>query len=206
MLGQAGLVLGQGHARVGAAVVGAIWIGTLWVGIGRHARQTTEVRPERVPPGPGQESVWDYPRPPAVVPGTHHVTVHFADRLVADTRRPVRVLETSQAPAFYLPLADIDVELLVPAADTTWCEWKGRASYVDLVVGHHVSPSAGWTYAEPAPGFEAIAGHVAFYPQRVGRCTVDGEEVAANGGDFYGGWITSTVVGPFKGAAGTSGW
>lgn len=162
---------------------------------------------ERTRPGPGQESVWDYPRPPRVEPTDRHVEVEVAGELIADTRRAVRVLETSQAPAFYVPTADVRMDLLEPLqGHHTVCEWKGNASYFDLRVGDRVAHRAAWTYPRPARGYEAIAGHVAFYPSRVDVCRVDGELVRPMEGDFYGGWITSDVVGPFKGARGTGHW
>jgi uncharacterized protein (DUF427 family) len=163
-------------------------------------------------PGPGQESVWDYPRPPRVEPSASLVVVRFGGVVVAESRSTLRVLETSQAPAFYVPPADLDLSVLRPSAEAgrTWCEWKGTADYLDIVVpdelGGRVALAAGWRYPTPSHGFEAIAGHVAFYPGRVDECTVDGEVVSPNEGEFYGGWITSAVVGPFKGAAGTRGW
>jgi len=164
------------------------------------------VRPQRVQPGPGQESAWDYPRPPAVVPSDHHVVVRFGGEVIADTRRPVRVLETSQPPAYYLPAADVRTDLLVPIERSTWCAWKGAASYWTVDTGTAVAPAAAWSYADPTPAFRAIVGHFAFYAQQLDECTVDGEVVEANDGSFYGGWITSKVVGPFKGAPGTLGW
>ena len=152
------------------------------------------------------EDVWSYPRPPAVVPSTEHVVVELGGRVLADTRRALRVLETSHPPTYYLPISDVDERMLRSVAGGTWCEWKGLASYFDLVSGEHVVPSGAWTYPEPASGFEALRDHLALYPGRVDRCTVDGEQVQAQPGDFYGGWITSRVSGPFKGAPGTLGW
>lgn len=152
------------------------------------------------------EDVWSYPRPPAVVPSTEHVVVELGGRVLADTRSALRVLETSHPPTYYLPLTDVDESLLRPVAGGTWCEWKGLASYFDLVSGDRVVPSGAWTYPEPTAGFEALRGHLALYPGRVDRCTVDDEQVQAQPGDFYGGWITSRVSGPFKGAPGTLGW
>ncbi|WP_298460916.1 DUF427 domain-containing protein [uncultured Cellulomonas sp.] len=164
------------------------------------------------PPAAGQESVWDYPRPPAVVPSDEHVVVLLGGTVVADTRRALRVLETSHPPTYYLPRADMDPGAL-RAVDgpATWCEFKGRATYLD-VVGEGpdgsalVARQAAWTYPDPAPAFRALAGHVALYPGRMTRCTVDGEVVRAQSGDFYGGWRTARVVGPFKGEPGTRGW
>jgi uncharacterized protein (DUF427 family) len=164
------------------------------------------MRPERIEPGPGQESVWDYPRPPAVDPTDAHVVVRFGGAVVADTRGAIRVLETSQPPAFYLPPDDVDTSLLVPSAHRTFCEWKGVATYASVRVGDRVAADSAWTYLEPTRGFAAITGYWAFYAQRMDECTVDGEVVAANEGAFYGGWITSKVVGPFKGGLGTAHW
>jgi uncharacterized protein (DUF427 family) len=163
-------------------------------------------RPTPDPVGPGQESVWDYPRPPVARPTSARVEVWFAGRAIAETTSAVRVLETSQAPAYYLPLDDVDLTTLATTARRSRCEWKGEATYLDVVVGDRRALVAAWTYLDPAPGFESITRHIAFYPHAVDRCLVDGEEVQANEGDFYGGWITSAVVGPFKGGEGTSRW
>jgi len=159
----------------------------------------------RVEPGPGQESVWDYPRPPRLEPTSRHIVVALAGVTVADTTRAHRVLETSQPPAYYVDPADVRMDLLVPSTHTTFCEWKGLASYYDVVVGDTVAAAAVWTYRSPTPAFEAIRGHLGFYAQRL-ECSVDGEAVVANEGTFYGGWITRDVVGPFKGGAGTAHW
>ncbi|MBO0901153.1 DUF427 domain-containing protein [Cellulomonas sp. zg-ZUI222] len=162
-------------------------------------------------PGPGQESVWDYPRPPAVVPSTEHVVVRLGTTVVADTRRALRVLETSHPPTYYLPLADVTAGALEPVPGAqSFCEFKGRAGYDDVVGtdadGRRlVRPRGAWGYPHPARGYEALADHVALYPAGL-VCTVDGETVQAQEGDFYGGWRTSRVVGPFKGGAGTHGW
>jgi uncharacterized protein (DUF427 family) len=169
------------------------------------------VTPDRIEPGPGQESVWDYPRPPRLEPTGAHVVVRFAGETVADTRRAIRVLETSQPPAFYIPPDDVRTDLLVPTTSHTFCEWKGQASYCSIQVGEHQARDAVWTYPSPTSPFVPIAGYYAFYAQRVGGvadsgCFVDGEQVTANEGTFYGGWITSTVVGPFKGGAGSAHW
>lgn len=163
-------------------------------------------RPTPDPVGPGQESVWSYPRPPAVDPSDEHVIVEFAGQVIADTRRAIRVLETSHPPSYYLPLDDIDRTALQHNPLRTFCEFKGRAAYVDLEVSGHRAELAGWYYPEPTPGFETLVDHLTFYPSRVGRCLVDGEPVTASDSDFYGGWITSRVVGPFKGAPGTAWW
>ena len=160
---------------------------------------------DRVEPGPGQESVWDYPRPPRLEVTERHLVVSFGGVTIAETRRAHRVLETSQPPAYYLDPADVRVEHLVPSSQRTFCEWKGLASYYDVVVDGRVAPGAVWTYPDPTPGFAAIQHHLAFYAQLL-ECSVDGEAVVANEGTFYGGWITADVVGPFKGGAGTAHW
>jgi uncharacterized protein (DUF427 family) len=152
------------------------------------------------------ESVWDYPRPPALVACAHRVVVAFAGVEVADSSRTLRVLETSHPPVYYIPAEDVRRELLTPAGGGTWCEWKGRARYWDLRVGDRVSRRAAWSYPDPSPRFEALRDAVAFYPGRVDECRVDSEVVVAQPGDFYGGWITSRIRGPFKGAPGTAGW
>lgn len=164
------------------------------------------MRPQRIEPGPGQESVWDYPRPPIAVPFEGRVRVIFGGATVVDTTTAIRVLETSQAPAFYFPPDDVDQTLLQPIARQTGCEWKGRASYVDVVVGDRRAAAAGWRYDDPTPRFESIRGHYAFYAQSMDRCEVNDHVVESNDGDFYGGWITPDVVGPFKGAPGTMFW
>jgi uncharacterized protein (DUF427 family) len=160
---------------------------------------------DRVEPGPGQESVWDYPRPPRLERTTRHLVVALGGVTVAETRRAHRVLETSQPPAYYVDPADVRLELLQPSTRHTFCEWKGQASYHDVVVHGTRVEAAAWTYEHPTPEFEAIAGHLAFYAQLL-ECTVDGEAVRGNEGTFYGGWITADVVGPFKGGAGTAHW
>lgn len=157
-------------------------------------------------PGPGQESVWDYPRPPAVEPTGRLVEVRFAGLTVASSRRAIRVLETSHPPVYYLPPEDVRTDLLVPEAGRSVCEWKGSAVYLGIRVGERHAPSVAWSYPRPLPGYEAIAGHLAFYPGRVEACFVDGVRVAPQPGGFYGGWITPDVVGPFKGEPGTLGW
>ena len=164
------------------------------------------MRPPRIEPGPGQESVWDYPRPPRVEATARHLRVEFNGVTVAETRSARRVLETSHPPVYYVPPEDVALEYLVEAPGSSWCEWKGRASYYDLVVGEERAERAAWTYQHPSPGYEAIRDHVAFYPGRVEACYVDGERVTPQPGDFYGGWITQDVVGPFKGGPGTRGW
>jgi uncharacterized protein (DUF427 family) len=162
------------------------------------------VRPEV--PGPGQESAWDYPRPPRVEPSREHVEVWLGGARVAGSDTTYRVLETSHPPTYYLPRTAFVGGVLHPADGTSHCEWKGEAHYFDLVVGDRVAPRTAWTYPAPRRGFEPLLDHLAVMPSRVDRCTVDGEQVVPQAGGFYGGWITSRVVGPFKGERGTWGW
>jgi uncharacterized protein (DUF427 family) len=155
----------------------------------------------------GVESVWDYPRPPRLETNTRHLLVRHAGAVVADSRGGWRVLETSHPPVYYIPPEDITHELLRPGLARSLCEFKGWAGYWDLVADGGVEVSeVGWSYPEPAPGYEPIADAVAFYASRVDECSVDGERVQPQPGDFYGGWITTGIVGPFKGAPGTRGW
>ncbi len=161
---------------------------------------------QRVAPGPGQESVWDYPRPPRVEAITRRIQVIFSGITLADTTRAVRVLETSQAPVYYIPLEDVQRQYLETSQQTTMCEWKGQASYYSVAAGGQRATNAAWTYRTPTPGYEAIRDHVAFYPQQMEQCLVDGEAATPMPGGFYGGWVTRAVVGPFKGGPGTQGW
>ena len=155
-------------------------------------------------PAEGQESVWDYPRPPALDVVERHVVVASGDVVLADARRAIRVLETSHPPTFYVHRDDLRLEHFAAGAGSSFCEWKGMAAYLDLIDPRPV-PSVAWWYPEPSVPFAALRDHVAFYPQLV-DCTVDGEPVQPQPGRFYGGWVTSDVVGPFKGEPGSNGW
>ena len=161
---------------------------------------------KRIAPAPNQESVWDYPRPPRVEEMAQHIRIVFNGRTIADTHRAFRVLETSHPPVYYIPMEDVLMDMLTQTGHRTWCEWKGQAHYHRLDVGDRYVENAAWFYPNPTPGFEAIRGCVAFYPGKMDSCTVDGERVQAQPGDFYGGWITANIVGPFKGGPGTAGW
>jgi uncharacterized protein (DUF427 family) len=152
------------------------------------------------------ESVWDYPRPPALVPCERRVRIEFGGRLIADSSAALRVLETSHPPGIYVPPGDVDASALRPIGRQTACEWKGRASYFDVVAGGRVAQAAAWTYRDPVPDFAALRDHVAVYPGRMDACFLDEERVRAQEGDFYGGWITDDIAGPFKGGPGTWGW
>ena len=153
-----------------------------------------------------RECVWDYPRPPRLEPTTRHIQIHFAGELIADTRSAFRVLETSHPPVYYLPPGDIAMQHLVESPRASYCEWKGRAAYYTVVVGDRRLENVAWYYPDPTPRFAALRDHVAFYAAPMDLCTVDGERVESQPGDFYGGWITQDIEGPFKGGPGTSGW
>jgi uncharacterized protein (DUF427 family) len=153
-----------------------------------------------------KESVWDYPRPPAVERVDRHIRAIVTTRTIADTRRPIRVLETSHPPAYYLPQEDVMMEFLVPSRHTSFCEYKGTAHYHSLMVAGVKRENVAWYYPQPSPGYEEIAGYIAFYAWAFDEVTVDGEQVTPQPGHFYGGWITSEIVGPFKGSPGTLGW
>lgn len=152
------------------------------------------------------ESVWDYPRPPRIETVPWRITVVHGGVTIVDAPQTRRVLETSQPPAYYVAEEYIDMTLLVASSRQTFCEWKGAASYADVVVGAERVTEAAWTYREPTAPFAELVGHWAFYAQRLDECRVDGELVAPNEGSFYGGWITSNITGPFKGGPGTSHW
>lgn len=161
---------------------------------------------KRITPGPGQESVWDYPRPPRVEPERRLVRIVLEGMTIASTHQAMRVLETSHPPGVYLPPESFLPGSLRPNSNRSVCEWKGLASYWDLTAGGRTRVAAGWSYEDPRPGFETIAGLVSVYPGRVDACYLDEELVRPQDGAFYGGWITDETVGPFKGGAGTSGW
>ena len=157
-------------------------------------------------PAPGQASVWDYPRPPALVVDARRVVVRAGSVIVADTARAVRVLETASPPTFYLHPDDVDHTLLERAPGGSLCEWKGRAAYWTVMLADGTRHEAvGWSYPNPTPAFADIAGWLSFYPGRL-HCEVAGERVRPQPGGFYGGWVTHEIAGPVKGAPGTGGW
>ncbi len=139
-------------------------------------------------------------------PDNRRVRVAFAGVTIADTSAAVRVLETSHPPSFYIPPADVRAEFLVPVERHSFCEWKGVADYWTVKIDGITSVHAAWSYPKPTPRFEGIKGYVAFYVSRVQDCYVGDERAVAQDGDFYGGWITSEIKGPFKGAPGTHSW
>ena len=152
------------------------------------------------------ESVWDYPRPPAVRRCERTVRIELGGVVIAESGRALRVLETSHPPTLYLPLDDVAAGVLAPAAGSSFCEFKGRAVYFDVAAGGRVAERAAWHYPEPDPAYAALLGHVSVYPGRMDACWLGEERVRAQAGDFYGGWITADLAGPFKGPPGTRGW
>lgn len=162
--------------------------------------------PKRIEPGPGQESVWDYPRPPRLEDTDKQIQVLFNGVVLADTRRAKRVLETSHPPVYYIPPQDVQMDYLIPRFNTSFCEWKGEAHYYGVLVGERQVDIAAWYYPQPAPAFATLQMHIAFYAQYMDACTVDGVEVVPQPGGFYGGWITPDIVGPFKGDPGSDLW
>ena len=162
--------------------------------------------PGLAPNGKPYESVWDFPRPPRLERVPWRIVVAHRGRTVVDAPEAVRVLETSQAPAYYIDPGHVDESLLVPSGTSSWCEWKGRADYVDLVVDGVRVPDAAWRYDAPTEPFRPLTGYYSFYAQQLDRCAIDDELVAPNEGSFYGGWITANVTGPFKGGPGTRHW
>lgn len=161
---------------------------------------------QRIEPGPGQESVWDYPRPPRLEPAKRPVRVEFNGQVVAESDRALRVLETSHPPVYYIPLDDVRRSYLKPSEKSTYCEFKGHADYWHLVVDGQRVANGAWSYPNPTSEFEKLKDHLAFYPSKMSACYVGDEKVEAQEGDFYGGWITADIVGPFKGSPGTLGW
>jgi uncharacterized protein (DUF427 family) len=157
-------------------------------------------------PGPGQESVWDYPRPPRVEAVLEIVRVEFGGRVVAESGRALRVLETAAPPTYYLPLDEVDATRLERARGESYCEWKGHAVYWDLVVDERRSERAAWSYPDPYDEYAELRDRPAFFATRVDACSVGDEVVSPQPGGYYGGWITARVVGPFKGDLGSDEW
>lgn len=164
------------------------------------------MRPQPIQPQPGQESVWDYPRPPRLEDTPKHIQIVFNGVILADTHRAKRVLETSHPPVYYIPPEDIQMEYLILEPRSSFCEWKGQAGYYTLVVGDKQAKNVGWFYPNPTPAFASLKDYVAFYAKPMDACYVDGEKVQPQPGEFYGGWITRDIVGPFKGESGSWGW
>jgi len=156
--------------------------------------------------GPGQESVWDYPRPPALQRVPVRVQVFLGATCIADSRHCLRALETASPPTVYIPPGDVEADVLVDEGGLSMCEWKGAATYFGARVDGRALPQVAWTYPDPHPEYAPLAGFIAFYPGRVTRCLYGGQLVRPQPGRFYGGWITPNLVGPFKGEPGSQGW
>ncbi|MCJ2032835.1 DUF427 domain-containing protein [Methylobacterium sp. J-068] len=162
--------------------------------------------PTPIPPGPNEESVWAYPRPPALESVAARLRVVLGGRTIADTRAGLRVLETSHPPTYYFPPGDVAAGVLGPARRAGICEWKGRAVLHDVAAGDRRAEGAAWAYPDPTPDFSDLAGYVAFYAGPMEACFVGDARVTPQPGGFYGGWITPGLVGPFKGGPGSMGW
>jgi uncharacterized protein (DUF427 family) len=170
-------------------------------------RNFSRVRPSGIViPAPGQESVWDYPRPPRVEPVSQPVRVEFAGRVLAETTRAFRVCETSSPPVYYIPAADVDLSAIVPSERTSFCEWKGVARYWTVQRKDRIAKDAGWSYPDPDDGLESIRDYLSFYPRRMDACYVGTDRVTPQPGFYYGGWVTPDLVGPFKGVPGSESW
>ncbi|MEG3082655.1 DUF427 domain-containing protein [Sphingomonas sp. PB2P12] len=158
--------------------------------------------------GPGQTSVWDYPRPAVAEPTARHIVIEHRGVVLADTRTAIRTLETSHPPSYYLPPDDVLTSALRRSGRGSLCEWKGQAIYYDVVIADDVFPDMAWSYPTPTPtpAFACLRDHIAFYAAPFETCMVDGERVVPQPGDFYGGWITADLAGPFKGIPGSRFW
>ncbi|MEO1220781.1 MAG: DUF427 domain-containing protein [Pseudomonadota bacterium] len=163
-------------------------------------------RPDPEPIGPGQESVWDYPRPAICEPTSRRVQIIHKGITLVDSANAWRTLETSHPPTYYIPQTDIAMEHLHANSRRTMCEWKGQARYFDIMVADDTVQAGAWSYAEPTPGFANIQDYVAFYPEPLDHCLIDGEKITPQPGQFYGGWISQYEAGPFKGIPGSQFW
>lgn len=164
------------------------------------------MRPTPDKPKAGQESVWDYPRPPRLEPISKHIRIVFNSEIIIDTNKALRMLETSHPPTYYLPMSDAHQEYLLASGRSSFCEFKGRAHYYDVKVGDKIIKNAAWYYPDPSPKYPNLQGHIAFYAGSMDGCYVDNEKVLPQEGGFYGGWITQDLAGPFKGCEGSWGW
>jgi uncharacterized protein (DUF427 family) len=161
---------------------------------------------KKIVPTLGQESVWDYPRPPRLEDCNREIQIIFGGQQIVKTRKAKRVLETSHPPVYYIPADEVRSGVLLPTQRNSFCEWKGIARYFHVRVDEHLAENAAWAYQSPTAAFAAICDHVAFYAELMESCYVGGERVEAQLGGFYGGWITNDIVGPFKGEPGTRYW
>ncbi len=164
------------------------------------------MKPQSITPQPGQESVWNYPRPAILQDTNKHLKIIVNGIVLAETTKGKRVLETSHPPGYYIPAEDIKLEHLIATSKKSYCEWKGVCEYYDVSVGDKYIHNAAWKYIQPSPNFQSIQEYYSFYPGLMDACYVNDELVIPQAGNFYGGWITSDIVGPFKGEPGTWGW
>lgn len=170
-------------------------------------RNFPRIRPAAiVVPGPGQRSVFDFPRPPRIEAVELPVRVALGGRVIARSDRALRICETASPPGYYIPPEDVDRDALLPSARTSFCEWKGEARYWTVQAGDRMAKDAAWSYPRPYPEYAAITDYLAFYPRRMDGCYVGGEPVEPQPGFYYGGWVTRDLVGPFKGVPGSDGW
>jgi uncharacterized protein (DUF427 family) len=177
----------------------------------RRARSSFGSRPQTIDvPKPGQESVWDFPRPPRVEPVAARVRVVFGGVTIVDSSQALRIVETAGAPCYYVPPGDVLGGALRATGDWSVCEWKGAAVYYDVIAGGKIARAAAWAYPEPLTdlgcGYERIANYVAFYCAKMDGCFLDDERVRPQPGGFYGGWVTDSLAGPIKGVPGSDGW
>lgn len=163
-------------------------------------------RPKKITPKAGQESVWDYPRPPHLEAISTNIRIQHQGITLVNSNQALRMLETSHPPGYYIPATDIQMEYLQRTTKRTFCEFKGVAHYYDLKIENITIPEVAWGYDSPSKAYPDLVNHLAFYAHKVDTCFVGDEKVQAQEGDFYGGWITSNIVGPFKGGTGTWGW
>lgn len=161
---------------------------------------------KKIKPQPGQESVWDYPRPPRLEKFSGHVRIIFNNEVICDSNRACRILETSHPPTYYIPISDFVSDILQKTSKQSFCEFKGMASYYHVVSKGKIANQAAWGYLKPNSKYPELKDTVAVYAHMMDECYVNDEKVQAQAGDFYGGWITSNIVGPFKGGLGTWGW
>ncbi len=162
-------------------------------------------RPDHI--GPNQESVWSYPRPPRCEKTSARIEIYFDNEIVASTDAAFRVLETSHPPTYYLPPDSFAEGVLLPSdRGGSWCEWKGAAQYWSIAGATRVASNCAWSYANPTPNFAMLTDHIAVYAHMMDLCLVDEEVVTPQPGNFYGGWVTSNIIGPFKGIPGSNGW
>ena len=177
-----------------------------WIQKARNKwKYTGKTRPDFAKePGAGQESVWDYPRPPKIDPDSRTIIVKHHDIVIAKTNNAIRILETASPPTFYIPPSDLNLELFKKVGGSSMCEWKGAATYWDVVLSDKVFPKSAWSYEDPFEEYKTIKSYLSFYPA-IFECFIDGERVQPQPGGFYGGWITSEIVGPVKGEPGISG-